>query len=625
MSLRGVQFHLVNSVDKAQELLRWLGERPEQLGAIAFDTETTGLNPDVDRVRLVQVGDDKTGWAIPFERWGGVVEEIVARWRGRYRMHNATYDFAMMRSEGIDLPVHMIDDTRLAGHVLEPTESTALKNQASRHIDPRAASMQRELDEFMAGWTWATVPIVDVSPEELMQFKRLNPGAPHPSCYWVYGALDPVLTFQLGDVHLPRVLREAPKAYEVELGVSFVIEKMERRGAKIDRGYTEKHHTRFGEYVESVKDWCVANYGTTPGSNQGVIDALRRDGVQLTKRTKSGAISLDKDVLASVADHPLAAAVLKRRQAQKLQSTYLRRFLEYSARDGFLHPRINTVGGSGKSTGQSEGEFGVRTGRMSMDTPNLQQLPRKSADNPMAAVIRNCITARDENHTLIMSDFDQIEMRVLAHLSGDEGLRGAFGHKVDFFTKLTQEMFDDPEIAKSDPRRQTTKNAGYAKAYGAGIDKFSQTAGLSVAEGREFYNRFDRLYPGGKRFAREVEEEARRHFAEEGISYVASPLTGRRHTVDPGAEFKLVNYEIQGMSAEVFKIKLLELDAAGMGDYMILPVHDEIITDVPSESRDDAIATIRDVMNDTTLISVPLTAGIAEGFRWGQKRDIDDE
>lgn len=610
MALEGTELHLVDSVDEAGALMRWLGERPDQLGAIALDTESTGLSPERDRVRLVQVSDDQTGWAIPFERWGGVVEEIVRKWTKRYRMHNATFDVSMLDSEGIPIPRHLVDDTRLAGHVLEPTESTALKNQASRHVDARAASLQRALDEFMNQWTWATVPIEAEGPA---------------SIYWQYGALDAILTFQLADIHLTRVQQEAPKAYELELGVSFVVSDMERRGARIDREYTELNSEAFLRFIDESDNWCDYHYGVKPGSSQKVLEILQRETTyEFTVRTKSGALSLDKDVLHDIirkTQHPLAQTVLSRRQVQKLQSTYLRRFLEYSRWDGFLHPNINSVGGSGKATGAAEGLYGVRTGRMSMDQPNLQQLPRRSEENTLAAVVRNCVIPR-EDHVLVMSDFDQIEMRVLAHLAQDEAMRQAFLSDVDFFTSMARNIFQDETIVKKDPRRQTTKNSGYAKAYGAGAAKFALTAGISIEEAQGFLARFDALYPGVRQLQSKVDQVSRQRRAQEGVPYVRSPFTNRRHVADDGREYALLNYLIQGSAAEILKMKLLELDAAGLGEYMILPVHDEVIFDVPSDVEQDVIKTIREVMNDDQLCSVPITAGVARGQRWGEKEDV---
>src|SRR6185369_10480365 len=155
-------------------------------------------------------------------------------------------------------------------------------------------------------------------------------------------------------------------------------------------------------------------------------------GYEFSKATKSGAVSLDKDVLGHI-DHPLAQAVLRRRQYQKMASTYLKFYLEHTQSDGCVHPSINTLG--------------TRTGRCSMDHPNLQNLPRKNEHNPAATVVRNCVRARP-GHTLLMADFDQIEMRGLAIMSRDPGLVAAFRAPEDFFVTVARNIFSDPSLVK---------------------------------------------------------------------------------------------------------------------------------------------------------------------------------
>lgn len=603
--LNNVKLHLVNSVDKANELMTWLGT--VKTGVIGFDTETTGLSPERDHVRLVQVGDRDTGWAVPWERWGGVIEELLSKWDGDYSMHNAPYDRTMMRNEGVPIPINRIRDTRLMSHVRESDQSIALKQQTRRHIDGKAAMAQSRLDEYMtaSGFGWDTVPI--------------NPDPTHPAAmYWIYGAMDPVLTERLREHHEPWVQAHCPRSYEVEMGAAWVVERMERRGARVDREYTAKQREQFHGYIEQLGDWCKSEYDLAAGSSQAVAERLRRDGVQLSERTPKGAWKLDKDVLAAT-DHPLADAVLKRRQAQKLDSTYLRRFLEYSVHDGLLHPSINSVGGSSKSNAEAGGDMGVLTARMSMNSPNLQQLPRRGT-SPLAEVVRNCIVAR-EGHTLIMCDVDQIEMRILAHLSGDPGLIAAFLTDEDFFVGVARQLFSDHSITKTDPRRQVTKTAMYALVYGSGIETFSRSAGLSVQQGYEFMFKFKRQFPLAAGLSPRVQATALERQAEGDEAYVRSPWTGRRHRLQDDKSYALLNHLIQGSAAEIFKMKLLELEAAGLGEFMILPVHDEVIADVPDDQVEDAARILRSVMNDNSILCVPFTSGIASGKSWGTKKE----
>lgn len=586
-----VKVHLVDSVDTAHEMLRWLSNKD----SIAVDTETTGLDTQHDKVRLVQIGSSLDGWAIPWEMWNGVFHEVVSKFDGYFIMHNAKFDYAMIKNMGLEIPTDRIRDTRLMHHILYPTMSTALKPIASRLVDPRAANPQKELDEALGkkgGWTWATIPI-DFTP------------------YWSYGALDTVLTHRVYDKLWPEIEKNARRAFDIENEVQWVIARMESYGVFIDHDYAIKYEQNFLSYCTQVETWCRDEYGINPGANRDVIRVLQEAGVDFVKATAKGAIALDKEVLDGI-DHPLAQAVLNRRQLLKLASTYLRHYIHEVDSHHLIHPSINTLG--------------ARTSRMSMSNPNFQNLPRKSEKNKSAEIIRNCVTTRygTNDGLLLMCDFDQIEMRGMAHLAQDDGLIAAFNGPDDFFVALARRIYNDDTIVKSDPRRQITKNAGYAKIYGAGIAKFAITAGVTEKQAREVMTGFDTLFPNIPRFQKAVQNEAmqRRHETND-MGYVRCPLTGRYHMADVGKEYALVNYMVQGMAAQLFKIKLIELNDAGLGDYMMLPVHDEIILDVPKEAEYDVVQTLNDIMNDTKLLSVPVTAGISSGIRWGEKQDYE--
>jgi DNA polymerase-1 len=595
MTLDNVKLHLIDSVDEAGKLMTWLGERrPDEI--IGIDIETTGLNKWRDTVRLVQVGDAETGWAIPWEDWGGVVREVVRKYEGWYVGHNfINFDWTFLDRVGVRVPRDRLHDTRPLAHILDPTYSTALKNLASKHVDHRAAGMQQQLDEAIGskgGWTWATVPI---------DFPQ----------YWQYGALDPVINIRLWDYLKEAIDRDGSwKAYaDVELPVSWVTRQMEVNGAHVDRAYAGEYLIKYERYCEEVAQWVKKTYGVSPGSNQAIIDVLKAEGFDFIKRTKSGADALDADVLASI-DHPLANAVLSRRKLQKVASTYLSHIVGDADADDLMHPSINPLG--------------ARTSRMSMSGPNLQNLPRASESNSAATTVRNCYTTRyGDDGRMVFCDFDQIEMRGLAHMSQDAGLRDAFLAPDDFFIVLARSVFNDPSIeSKKDPRRQVVKNVGYGKIYGAGIAKLALTARISEEQAAAAMHAFDASFPGVRAFQNRVQRVALERKAAEGVGYVRSPLTQRRHPSDSGKEYALVNYLVQGLAAEMFKMKLVELSNAGLEQFMILPVHDEVILDVPNDDFPGVIDTLREVMNDDKLLSVPITAGIAYGERWGAKTDV---
>jgi DNA polymerase-1 len=497
----------------------------------------------------------------------------------------------MSRNAGLKPPsTARFHDIRPQHHPLDSTYSTGLKQLATRYVDSRAAAAQHDLEEGIKTYGWANIPIT------------FEP-------YWIYSAQDVVLTSQVDDVLRPRVLAECPKAYDLELSTMWVTDRMEHYGAHVDAPYARKAYDAFMQYIDTAEQWCRDTYGISPGSNQAVVNTLVSEGFEFTKKTASGLTKLDKDVLAGL-DHPLAQTVLKRRQIQKLAKSYITHFLDERDSSDLIHCSINTLG--------------PRTGRMSITNPALQTLPRFSEENAASIMVRNCISARP-GHTLLMCDFDQIEMRVLAYLSKDPEMLDAFTSGRDFFISMACKIYRLEDMVKSDPRRTLTKNTCYGLAYGAGVAKLAQTSGAPLDAVQAFMRDFNAMYPQVPQYIRSVERDAYAARDRDGVASVRSPLTGRRHIGDKFKEYALVNYMIQGLAAELFKMKLLEIDASGLSPWMMLPVHDEIILDVPDEHVPDAVAALDTIMNDDRVIApVPLTASVSYGQRWGDKREWGD-
>lgn len=591
MSLDNVQVHLIETMEDVADFKEWLGcRRPRN--AISFDTESTGLNKQTDKVRLAQFGDAEHGWAMSFEAWRGVVEDVFRRFDGKFDTANGQFDWAMCRNMGMTMPdVSRVNDVRAMTHPLDGTQSTALKNLATRLVDPRASDAQTDLKQAIDTYGWDGVPI-DFPP------------------YWIYAAQDCVLTTQVTDVLLPEVMEKCPKAYDLELSTMWVADRMERYGAHVDQAYVKRAADEFEQFIEAAGKWCRDAYGVSAGSNQQIVNALIAEGHDFTERTATGLFKLDKDILSPI-DHPLAQTVLKRRQVEKLAKSYLRHFSEESDGDDLIHCSINTIG--------------ARTGRMSITNPALQTLPRANTRNKAAETVRNCISARP-GHTLLMCDFDQIEMRVLAYLSKDQGMRDAFLSGRDFFITMACQIYGLDDMQKSDSRRQLTKNTCYGKVYGAGIQKLSETAGVSFLEAKSFMEKFNESFSGISSYIDSLIGTAHSNRNVHGVPCVFSPLTGRRHVGDKFKEYALTNYMIQGLAAELFKTKLLEIDASGLGQWLMLPVHDEVILDVPHEHVPQAVATLERIMNDAEVIApIPVTASVAYGLRWGGKREWSDE
>ncbi len=547
--------------------MRWLGERHEG-DVIGFDTETEGFQWWRMNCRLVQFGDTMTGWAIPFERWGGVVEEVFRRYEGDITGHNIRFDQRFMYHHGIDVGLHRCHDGMLMANALWPDQRMDLKGVSSRQLDVHAADGQAALSEFMSGggWTWATVPV----------------DAPQ---YWAYGALDAVLSSRLHAKLKPQLITEGVNdVYELECAVSNVLFKMETRGARINLPFCEQKYDELLTYSTNLRKWCQENYGCSPGSNDEVISRLQKDGVTFTKRTPSGKkFALDEEVLSVLADeHPLAQTVLFTRKSEKIARAYFRNFVELADGD-MLHCSIRQVG--------------AKTGRMSITEPALQTLPR---DNK---IVRNAFIPMDGNK-LVTIDYEQVEMRIFAHFSGEQEMLRRIASGINMHTAVAQVIFNTEEVTKE--MYAITKNANFAKVFGAGLEKFAWTAHIPVPEAESFLKMYDTTFPGVKRFQYDVVGVARQRLREEGKAYVRS-ASGRLHVADENTLYKLVNYLVQGSAADVFKASLVRLDMAGFGDYMVLPIHDEEIFDFPAANVQELTAEAASLMENLHEFKVPLT------------------
>lgn len=602
-ALDNVKLNFVETFDEACALKEWADRQPY----LSVDTEGTGYRPDSDTTRMVQFGNANEGWAVSIETrgWGALCHEILTNHRGSLVAHNAKFDAAMIRKDlQYSFPLHRTHDTMIMHHTLNPHLRSGLKAVSDRLVDPTASAGDYALkkDFKTYGWSWATVPIN------------------HPT-YHIYAALDTVLTARIFEILHPQIMAEAPRAYDLEMATAWLTERVERRGPMVDREYAQHHLEDFQRRSEGIKAAIHNEYSIPPGSAAGIIAVLEAAGHVFTKQTKGGAVALDKEVLNAI-DHPLVAQILGYRSLQKLSTTYLENFLSATSdAHPYLHPSINSLGFNEASVSG----FGVKTSRMSMSEPNLQNLPKASKKDPdaPAQIIRNCIVARP-GHTLLFCDFSQIEMRLLAHYSRDQHLIEAFSQG-DFFVNLARQIFQDPSLALDDPRRNQTKTIGYAEIYGAGLEKLASQLGMSIQATAEFKQAWSGMYPGIRQFNQATIAEAfANKKAHKDVPFVRSDITNRRYIVPEGKEYALVNRRLQGAAAEIFKMKILELEAMDVAQYMILFVHDEVILDVPNEDVRDVVHVLKEVMNDDKLLRVPITAEISYGQRWGRKSTWKD-
>jgi DNA polymerase-1 len=600
--LSGVGLHLVDSVESAMEFKRWLGERRPR-NVLGLDTETSGLDPYEKGacVRLIQFGDGEHGWAMSWELWKGLALEALNEWKGDWCGHNiASFDVRWIEEHSTyRFDGYRIRDGMLAAHIIDPLGPGALKTLSQRLVDPKAGAGQQALHEAMTKnkWTWATVPV---------DFPL----------YWAYGALDPVLSYKIDLAYAGQIGQGGRYAhtFDLEMAARMVVTRMQQRGARIDMDYVQETGESQARYAKALMQWCKDNYRVNMRQNQKLVKLFEELGEEITVFSeKTGGKSADKHQMAifsqsempGVAD--LAQAVLDMRRASRNATSYFASLEEHSVYgpDGWtVHADIRTLA--------------ARTSRMSISKPPLQQIPKRDA------LVRAAFIAR-EGRLLVPVDFDQIEMRLMAHFSKDPDLQRAFieadATGGDFFTIMGREIYSDPSFMRSDKRRGLVKNTLYGKAYGAGITKMSESAGVRYDQMEPVVHAVDARYPGIKRFMKEIEDVGMRRLREEGQGYVLTPPPySRRLPCDDDKVYALTNYLHQGHAAEIFKRSIVDLDMAGWGEFMVLPVHDEIVLDVPEEHVAEAMISVPKVMSNMADYAVPLTASAEGPFTsWGEK------
>ena len=602
-NLQDVQLHLIDNVDKAREFLSWLGERRPH-NAIAIDTETGelpggarehALSPWHGQLRLVQVGDGKQGWAIPWKEWSGVFYEAMNKFDGPIVCHNIAFEARWFDIQSNwKLPWHRAHDTMIMAHIIDPLGSGALKRLAALHVDGRAVALQESLDIELIknGWTWGTVPT------------NFQP-------YWAYGALDTVLTMRIWEMFYEKCGPGGPynKAYELEMATRRIVTRMEINGARIDLDYSRRKYDELTAYSESVKTWAKQTYnGASISSNMQLVRLFEGLGAEITEFTPTGnkAVTKDQLKLLTITGNDevrnLAEITLKQRKADKLANTYFLNFINDNV-NGFVHPSVKTLG--------------ARTSRMSIQNPALQTLP-KGDDT-----VRTAFIPKDEDHVIITSDLDQVEFRMFASLSNDPNLISLFNRAdatgSDPFTEIGREVYNDPSMQRSDKRRNLIKGTVYGRLYGAGVAKQALTAGVAEGQMRTVSDSLDTRFPGMALFQKQIEDAGMRRLRAEGQGSVYT-WTGRRLPCDEDRVYSLLNYLIQGGAAEVFKSNLVKLDQADLTEYLIVPVHDEIVLNAPRKDAQEIMKVVQECMTTREGWAVPLTAGIDGPLEnWGVK------
>ncbi len=395
---------------------------------------------------------------------------------------------------------------------------------------------------------------------------------------------------------------------DIELPLCAVLADMEHRGILVDKAGIEAfgHELAAALEEELAAIYGIVGYEFNVNSPKQLGKALFEDlGLPTRKKTKSG-YSTNAETLESLRRYsPVIDHILQYRVYQKLNSTYVEGLLKVVGPDGRIHSTFN----------QTE----TRTGRISSNEPNLQNIPVRT---PLGSRFRRYFIA-SEGCTLVDADYSQIELRVLAHVSGDEAMRAAFCSGEDIHRATAAKMYGVAPQQVTPAMRTSAKAINFGIMYGKGAYSLSRDLGITVKEAEDFIEAYLGTYPGVRRYM----EQTIAHGRENG--YV-STLFGRRRplpeltapnfNVRAQGERMAMNTPIQGTAADVIKLAMIRvyrrLAAEGLRAKLILQVHDELIVEAPLGEADAVRAIVKEEMERAADFAVPLTADVHEGRTW---------
>jgi DNA polymerase I len=386
-----------------------------------------------------------------------------------------------------------------------------------------------------------------------------------------------------------------------ELPLVGVLARMEAAGILIDREYLQAMAADLRIELESLEK-AIHELAGEPfnvnSTDQLAVILYQKLGLPVLKKTPGGKPSTDASVLEKL-EHPLIELLLRYREIEKLRSTYVEGYLPLIRADGRIHTTFN--------------QMAAATGRLSSEEPNLQNIPVRSETG---RTIRRAFIA-PEGCEFVVADYSQIELRVLAHMSGDPAMVEAFRQGLDIHTATAARVFDvAPELATSEMRRMA-KVINFGLLYGMEAFGLAQRLGCSREEAKDHIEAYFDRFPDVKAYMDGVVTEARRN------GFTATLFGRRRYLPELKSDnFRIrqmgermaLNAPIQGTAADIIKKAMIELEPELIdGARMLLQIHDELVIETPSELLESTAATVRRVMEQVVDLSVPLVVDLSSG------------
>ena len=587
-----------------EEELKGLVLKMEAVELVGFDTFCDGDDPMgarlagvafafADEAVYVPLGHDYPGAPnqVSFSSALDLLKPWLERADCRKVSENVKFDMHVLANHGVRL-AGCVHDTLLESYVLEVHEKHELGMLAQRYCGWTTLSY----DE-VAGKGAARIAFSSVEVTRATQY-----AAEKTDCALVlHGLLHPRIE---GDAKLGFVYGN------IEMPVLPVLWRMERNGVLLDRAKLEAQSHELGKEILALERqaYDAAGQPFNLGSPKQIQEILfDRQKLPVKKKTPSGQPSTDEDSLAELAlDHPLPRFILEHRALSKLKSTYTDKLPKSINRKT---ARVHTT----------YSQTTAVTGRLSSNEPNLQNIPIRT---PAGRRIRECFIA-PPGSKIVSADYSQIELRIMAHLSGDQNLRRAFAEGEDVHRATAAEVFGVPLSAVDSEQRRVAKVINFGLIYGMSSFGVAQNLGIDRGTAQTYIERYFARYPGSKRYMDETRARARE------LGYVET-VFGRRLWLPElrsgapvrrqAAERAAINAPMQGTAADLIKLAMIAvqrfLDEEKLKALLIMQVHDELVLEVPSGELDAITGQLPELMQSVAKLDVPLVVEVGVGDNW---------
>lgn len=585
------QYHLIDTAEKRQELIQNLLNQNE----FCFDSETTGL--DSLSAQIIGLSFSyKAGEAyyVPINNESEVKEFIPVFSSDKLKIaQNLKYDLQILKNYGIEI-AEPYYDTMLAHYLIEPDKRHNMDDLSRNYLNYSPISIETLIGKKGKG----QLNMKDVAVELITD----------------YAAEDADITFQLKQKLEPLVvdLNATNVFQKAEMPLVPVLADMEREGVKIDAQFLKQYSEEIAKEIIDIENRIYEqagekfNIASPLQLGKILFEVLKLD--DKAKKTKTGQYQTGEDVLLKLANKSsIVKDILDFRELQKLKSTYV----------DALPELINPVTGRVHTTFN---QAVAATGRLSSTNPNMQNIPIRTEKG---REVRKAFIPRNEDYVIMSADYSQIELRVIASISGDQGMIEAFNQHIDIHSATASKVFGVPLNEVTKEQRYKAKSVNFGLIYGQGAFGLAENLGISRTEAKEIIDNYFAQFPRIKSYMNEVIEKAR----EKG--YVETILGRRRYlrdinsanaTVRSFAERNAINAPIQGSAADMIKLAMInihkKMKEVGYQSKMILQVHDELLFDVHKTEIELMQKMVTEEMQNAMTLNVPIIAESGYGNNW---------